>query len=179
MDLGDWSIRHWRLLSGLTTVLLVVVCGMVGALTSYNCFFPALGGLNGLLYDLTLKISEPWRRDIPTAPAVLVAVDDASLSQPRACGSSPAFVSTDMGPPDRRALGCRGATDRIRCRVRLCRGRFSNRGVQAPRLRSQPDRQSRAGQRPDCSRAVSERRACRPIRQSRGSVTGRSSRLAG
>ena len=82
MDLGDWSIRHWRLLSSLTTVLLVVVCGLVGALTSYNGFLPALGGLNGLLYDLTLKISEPWRRDIPTVPAVFVAVDDASLSHP-------------------------------------------------------------------------------------------------
>jgi adenylate cyclase len=82
VDLGDWSIRHWRLLSSLTTALLVVVCGMAGALTSYNGAFPALGGLNGLLYDLTLKIAEPWRRDSPTAPAVFVAVDDASLSHP-------------------------------------------------------------------------------------------------
>ena len=82
MDLGDWSIRHWRLLSGLTTALLVVACGMVGALTNYSGSFPALGGLNGLLYDLTLKIAEPWRRDIPTVPAIFVAIDDASLSRP-------------------------------------------------------------------------------------------------
>jgi len=82
VDLGDWSIRHWRLLSSLTTALLVVVCGMAGALTHYGGTFPALGGLNGPLYDLTLKISEPWRRDIPTVPAVFVAIDDASLSHP-------------------------------------------------------------------------------------------------
>lgn len=82
MDLGDWSIRNWRLLSGLTTVLLVVVCGVVGSLSSYNSIFPALGGINGPLYDLTLKVSQPWRRDIPTAQAVLVAIDDASLSTP-------------------------------------------------------------------------------------------------
>ncbi len=55
---------------------------MVGAQTSYTGLFPALGGLNGLLYDLTLKIAEPWRRDIPTVPAVFIAVDDASLSRP-------------------------------------------------------------------------------------------------
>ena len=55
---------------------------MVGALTNYSGSFPALGGLNGLLYDLTLKIAEPWRRDIPTAPAIFVAIDDASLSRP-------------------------------------------------------------------------------------------------
>ena len=73
MDLGDWSIRHWRLLSSLSTAVLVVVCGVAGGLTSYNGFFPALGGLNGLLYDLTLKISEPWRRHIPRAPAVFIA----------------------------------------------------------------------------------------------------------
>jgi class 3 adenylate cyclase len=82
VDLGDWSIRNWRLLSGLTTFLLVVVCGAVGYLSNYNSIFPALGGPNGLLYDLTLKISQPWRRDIPTAPAVLVAIDDASLATP-------------------------------------------------------------------------------------------------
>lgn len=82
MDLGDWSIRHWRLLSGLTTFLLVVVCGAVGSLSNYDSIFPALGGPNGPLYDLTLKVSHPWRRNIPTAPAVFVAVDDASLATP-------------------------------------------------------------------------------------------------
>ena len=46
-----------ELLSGLTTLLLVAVCGLVGSLTNYSSsFFPALGGPNGLLYDLTLKI---------------------------------------------------------------------------------------------------------------------------
>jgi class 3 adenylate cyclase/CHASE2 domain-containing sensor protein len=43
---------------------------------------PALGGPNALLYDLTLKIAQPWRRHLPTAPVVLVAIDDASLASP-------------------------------------------------------------------------------------------------
>jgi class 3 adenylate cyclase len=80
VDLGDWGIRNWRILSGLTTFLLVAMCGLVGSSSDYNSDFPALGGPNGLLYDLTLKISQPWRRDIPTVPAVFVAIDDASLS---------------------------------------------------------------------------------------------------
>jgi class 3 adenylate cyclase/CHASE2 domain-containing sensor protein len=41
-----------------------------------------LGGPNGLLYDVTLKVAQPWRRNIPTAPVVFVAIDDASLSDP-------------------------------------------------------------------------------------------------
>lgn len=83
MDLGDWSIRNWRPLSALATALLVAAGGAAGVLSEYNSdFFPALGGPNGLLYDVTLKISEPWRRDIPIEPVVFVAIDDASLSTP-------------------------------------------------------------------------------------------------
>ena len=82
MDLGDWSIRNWRALAGLTSALLVVSGGLAGSITDYSSYFPALGGPNGLLYDLTLKVAQPWRRNIPTVPAVFVAIDDASLSTP-------------------------------------------------------------------------------------------------
>ena len=82
VDLGDWSIRNWRPLAGLTSALLVVLGGLAGAITDYSGYFPALGGPNGLLYDLTLKVAQPWRRNIPTVPAVFVAIDDASLSTP-------------------------------------------------------------------------------------------------
>jgi class 3 adenylate cyclase len=82
VDLGDLSIRYWRSFSGLATVVLVAAGWLAGYLTNYNSDFPALGGPNGLLYDLTLKISQPWRRDIPTVPAVFVAIDDTSLSTP-------------------------------------------------------------------------------------------------
>jgi hypothetical protein len=82
VDLGDWSIRNWRALAGLTSALLVVSGGLAGSITDYTSYFPALGGPNGLLYDLTLKVAQPWRRNIPTVPAVFVAVDDASLSTP-------------------------------------------------------------------------------------------------
>jgi adenylate cyclase len=82
VDLGDWSIRNWRALAGLTSALLVVSGGLAGAITDYRSYFPALGGPNGLLYDLTLKVAQPWRRNIPTVPAVFVAIDDASLATP-------------------------------------------------------------------------------------------------
>jgi adenylate cyclase len=82
VDLGDWSIRNWRTLAGLTSALLVVSGGLAGSITDYRSYFPALGGPNGLLYDLTLKVAQPWRRNIPTVPAVFVAIDDASLSTP-------------------------------------------------------------------------------------------------
>jgi len=82
VDLGDWSIRHWRPLSGLAAVLLVAAGGAAGWASDYNSDFPALGGPNGPLYDLTLKLSEPWRRNIPTESAVFVAIDDASLTTP-------------------------------------------------------------------------------------------------
>ena len=82
MDLGDWSIRNWRALAGLTSALLVVLGGLAGSITDYRSYFPPLGGPNGLLYDLTLKVAQPWRRNIPTVPAVFVAIDDASLATP-------------------------------------------------------------------------------------------------
>ncbi len=46
------------------SVLLAAICGLVGFSSDYNSIFPALGGPNGLLYDLTLKIAQPWRRDV-------------------------------------------------------------------------------------------------------------------
>jgi adenylate cyclase len=82
VDLGDWSIRHWRPLSGLATALLVAAGGAAGWLSDYNGELRALGGPNGLLYDLTLRLAEPWRRNIPVAPAVFVAIDNASLETP-------------------------------------------------------------------------------------------------
>jgi adenylate cyclase len=83
VDLGDWGIRHWRLLSGLITALLVALGGLVGGMSEYGSRFPALGGPNGLLYDVVLSASQPLRRRIPTAPAVFVAIDDASLTSAR------------------------------------------------------------------------------------------------
>jgi class 3 adenylate cyclase len=83
VDVGDWSIRSWRLISGLMSLGLAAISGLTGFASDYNGIFPALGGPNGLLYDLTLKISQPWRRNVPTLPAVFVAIDDASLADPQ------------------------------------------------------------------------------------------------
>jgi hypothetical protein len=33
VDLGDWSIRNWRALAGLTSAVLVVSGGLAGAIT--------------------------------------------------------------------------------------------------------------------------------------------------
>ena len=82
MDLGDWSIRNWRLVSGLTSLLLVVACALVGYDSGYNGRFPALGGPNALLYDATLRAAQPFRRSVATTPAVFVAIDDSSLTGP-------------------------------------------------------------------------------------------------
>ena len=82
MDIGDWSIRNWRPLAGLTTALFVTLGALAGYFSTYDSSLPALGGPNALLYDLTLKIAQPWRRHLPTAPVVLVAIDDASLASP-------------------------------------------------------------------------------------------------
>jgi adenylate cyclase len=82
VDIGDWSIRNWRPLAGLTTALFVALGGLAGYFSTYDSSLPALGGPNGLLYDLTLKMAQPWRRHVPTAPVVLVAIDDASLAGP-------------------------------------------------------------------------------------------------
>jgi class 3 adenylate cyclase/CHASE2 domain-containing sensor protein len=80
VDLGDWSIRNWRPLVILTTAVCVAMGGLAGYISDYRGDFPALGGPNGLLYDLTLRTSQPWRQDEPAVPIVLVAVDDASLA---------------------------------------------------------------------------------------------------
>jgi class 3 adenylate cyclase/CHASE2 domain-containing sensor protein len=82
VDVADWSIRSWKMLSGLGSLLVAAIGGLVGYASDYNGVLPALGGPNGLLYDLTLRLSEPWRRNVPTVPAVFVAVDDASLADP-------------------------------------------------------------------------------------------------
>src|SRR5436305_628533 len=82
VDLGDWSLRHWRPLAGLTTALLVAAGALAGYASDYDSRWSALGGPNALLYDLTLKIAQPWRRHIPTAPVVFVAVDNESLATP-------------------------------------------------------------------------------------------------
>jgi CHASE2 domain/Adenylate and Guanylate cyclase catalytic domain len=82
VDLGDWSIRNWRPLVSLTIAVCLVAGGLAGYVTDYKGAFPALGGPNGLLYDLTLRTSQPWRQHLSTAPIVLVAIDDASLAAP-------------------------------------------------------------------------------------------------
>ena len=56
--------------------------GLAGSLTGYNGYFPALGGPNGAALRSDVKVAQPWRRNIPTVPAVFVAIDDASLSSP-------------------------------------------------------------------------------------------------
>ena len=58
MDLGDWSIRNWGPLAGLTSALLIGLGALAGLLTGYNSYLPALGGPNGLLYDVTREISD-------------------------------------------------------------------------------------------------------------------------
>jgi len=82
VDLGDWSIRNWKTLASLTTAVFVAAGALVGYASNYTGRFPALGGPNGLLYDVTLKAAQPWRRHIPSTPVVLVAIDDASLAGP-------------------------------------------------------------------------------------------------
>jgi adenylate cyclase len=82
VDLGDWSIRNWKALASLTTAVFVAAGALVGYASNYTGRFPALGGPNGLLYDVTLKAAEPWRRHIPSTPVVLVAIDDVSLAGP-------------------------------------------------------------------------------------------------
>jgi adenylate cyclase len=82
VDLGDWSIRNWKALASLTTAVFVAAGALVGYASDYTGRFPALGGPNGLLYDVTLKAAQPWRRHIPSTPVVLVAIDDASLVGP-------------------------------------------------------------------------------------------------
>jgi adenylate cyclase len=82
VDLGDWSIRNWKALASLTTAVFVAAGALVGYASNYTGRFPALGGPNGLLYDVTLKAAQPWRQHIPSTPVVLVAIDDTSLAGP-------------------------------------------------------------------------------------------------
>ncbi len=71
-----------RLLPPTALVLLGVIGGLIGAASDYDGLFPALGGPNGLLYDLTLAISRPWRQRVSTIPVIFIAVDKTSLSRP-------------------------------------------------------------------------------------------------
>jgi len=82
VNLGDWSIRNWRPLIILTTAVCVVIGALAGYVSDYRSIFPALGGPNALLYDLTLRMANPWRREVAATPIVLVAIDDASLASP-------------------------------------------------------------------------------------------------
>jgi class 3 adenylate cyclase/CHASE2 domain-containing sensor protein len=72
----------FRPLSWVSIVLLAELVALTGYLSDFDGSLSALGGPNGPLYDLTLRLSAPWRRSIQTVPAIFVAVDDASLSQP-------------------------------------------------------------------------------------------------
>src|SRR5262245_14503928 len=53
-----------------------------GYVSDYKGIFAALGGPNALLYDVTLRTANPWRREVASAPIVLVAIDDVSLASP-------------------------------------------------------------------------------------------------
>ena len=120
MNLGAWTDPSPKLLSGLASFALAGFCGLSGFLTDYNGVFPALGGPNGFLYDLTLRLAQPLRRDIATVPAVFVAVDEASLSAPEIAALPRALVAADLGPTHRRCARCGSAPDRLRYGVRLC-----------------------------------------------------------
>jgi CHASE2 domain-containing sensor protein len=71
-----------RLRALLVAVLLAAIGGAGGWASDYAGFLQGLGGPNALLYDVTLKASQPWRRDVPTVPVVFVAIDHGSLSRP-------------------------------------------------------------------------------------------------
>ena len=68
----------------LRPLLLVLAAGgaAIGASSTYDGLFPALGGPNGLLYDMTLRVAQPFRRPIPEAPVLFVAIDEATLARP-------------------------------------------------------------------------------------------------
>lgn len=82
MNLGDWSIRNWRPLTVLITAVCVVMGALAGYVSDYKSIFPALGGPNALLYDLTLRTANPWRREVAAPAIVFVAIDDPSLASP-------------------------------------------------------------------------------------------------
>jgi class 3 adenylate cyclase len=82
VSVRDAGIRRFWMMRALAVLAIVALGGLSGSATNYTGALPALGGPNGVLYDLTLATTLPWRRDAPAVPAVFVAVDEASLSSP-------------------------------------------------------------------------------------------------
>jgi class 3 adenylate cyclase len=82
VSVRDWKRWHRKAVPALFSLVFAALVGGSGLLTDYNGMLPALGGPNGVLYDLTLKLAQPWRRGAETVPAVFVAVDEASLASP-------------------------------------------------------------------------------------------------
>ena len=121
MDFGDWSIRNWRSLAGLTSAVLIVLGGLAGSITDYTGYFSALGGPNGLLYDVTLKVAQPWRRNIPTVPAVFVAIDDASLATPDLAARNASARSARRAPNATATTASTACAARPRCAARVSR----------------------------------------------------------
>jgi hypothetical protein len=78
----DWKRWHRKAIPVLFSLVFAGLVGAAGSLTDYNSVLPALGGPNGILYDLTLKLAQPWRRGAETVPAVFIAVDETSLTSP-------------------------------------------------------------------------------------------------
>jgi adenylate cyclase len=71
-----------RSLALFTFVVSALLGSLIGGASDYDGAFPALGGPNGLLYDVTLAAAQPWRRNAANASAIFVAVDDATLARP-------------------------------------------------------------------------------------------------
>jgi class 3 adenylate cyclase len=53
-----------------------------GSLSDHDGVLAPLGGPNGFLYDLTLRLSQPQRAKVPTVPALFVAIDEETLARP-------------------------------------------------------------------------------------------------
>ena len=70
MQFGDGRTRLSDLQLIPIALLLAAICGLAGVFTEYGGRLGALGGPNGLLYDLALRGAQSWRREIKTAPAV-------------------------------------------------------------------------------------------------------------
>jgi hypothetical protein len=113
VDLGDWSIRNWRALAGLTSAVLVVSRGLAGAITDYRSYFPALGGPNGLLYDLTLKVAQPCAPTSPPCPRCSSPLMTRHF-QLQILRLVRGRCFSGVGSPDRWAAGGQGASDRFR-----------------------------------------------------------------
>jgi class 3 adenylate cyclase len=74
--------RGFSRISALLAVLAGALGGIVAFASSYDGPLPALGGPNGLFYDLTLRIAKPRARADAVAPVVFVALDESSLARP-------------------------------------------------------------------------------------------------